>query len=387
MVQRHRSGQKPPLSIGIVISTLGLLRGGLETIATRAAAELAERGHRVTLVSGYWPGRHLPTELRRLPVTWTRVPCVPLNLSIWERLFSSRSSFRLLKIQSLSFYYASRFHPRVNQIMRNLDVTMTFLEVETVLFSRWRQSFARPNASYFPGMIDWNWLKKDRSVVRVAISDMITRRHARLADFQIDAVVPPGLDEVWYDMPYEVRPRARRLLYVGRLEANKGLPDLVKIFHSLAQEHPDIELILIGDGPLRDWLLQLRTRLGLDERLVFAGSLPPEDVRQSLMHADGFLFPSKYESFGIAVLEAMAVGVPVLCSDLPALREVAGQAACFLPVDEVSAWTAAAQRLLADRGWRVELSQAGRLQARRFNWSNIAMELEKYLYQAVEQYR
>jgi glycosyltransferase involved in cell wall biosynthesis len=114
------------------------------------------------------------------------------------------------------------------------------------------------------------------------------------------------------------------------------------------------------------------------------GDLSPERLREELRQADLFVFPSHYESFGIAVLEALAVGVPVICSELPALREAAGEAARFSPAGDVAAWADAVGTLLADVDERRRLSFLGRERARRFTWSRAVAELENTLYQALE---
>ncbi|HTQ79117.1 MAG TPA: hypothetical protein VMM92_03915, partial [Thermoanaerobaculia bacterium] len=70
----------PALHLGLILSPLGLVRGGAEAMAAQWAVGLSRRGHRVTLVGGVWPGRALPMDLAALPVSWIRVPCAPANL-------------------------------------------------------------------------------------------------------------------------------------------------------------------------------------------------------------------------------------------------------------------------------------------------------------------
>ena len=78
-----------------------------------------------------------------------------------------------LTLQSLSFCYACRSLPRLRQSILSCDITLSFLEIETVKISGWREAHDRPNVSYFPGGIDEAWLRKDRSVMRIAISETI----------------------------------------------------------------------------------------------------------------------------------------------------------------------------------------------------------------------
>src|SRR6266404_3097574 len=70
------------VQIGFNLSTLGLTRGGLETTAVCLAKILAERGQRITLIGGHWPGRKLAADLAELPVRWIRVACPPADLRL-----------------------------------------------------------------------------------------------------------------------------------------------------------------------------------------------------------------------------------------------------------------------------------------------------------------
>lgn len=146
---------------------------------------------------------------------------------------------------------------------------------------------------------------------------------------------------------------------------------------------PNLELRLVGDGPLRRWVEAESAARGLSGRVSCVGQAAPDRVREELRRADLFVFPSHYESFGIAVLEALAVGVPVVSSDLPALREVAADAAVMLPVGDIPQWVAAVAALLQSQEERRRLSAAGRARARRSSWARSVYEMEQYLNQAV----
>jgi glycosyltransferase involved in cell wall biosynthesis len=281
----------------------------------------------------------------------------------------------MLKIQSLSFYYACRLFPQTRGEIPRYDVTLTFLEVETVLFSIWRRKTGRRNVSYFPGGMDWQWLRRDQSAVRVAISQTIAEKYRREFHLQIDGVAPPGIEREWLEADYAPRAKPTLLIFVGRLEANKGLHELLHTFRKLVAVEPELHLKIIGDGPLRGSLQRETETLGLSRQVSFCGELPRSQVRAELQRADLFVYPSQYESFGLAVLEAMAVGVPVLCSDLPALREVTGGAAKLLPLGDSDLWVESIQHLLHDLSARRRLSHAGRARARKFTWAQSVQKL------------
>lgn len=375
----------PPgrLDVAILLSSLGFLRGGLETTAARLAEGLAGRGHRVTLVGGARPGRRLPEDLAALPVRWVRIPCVPGNLSAWRALRHRRPGLPL-KAQSLSFVQACRLDPRVRRLIAVTDVTLTALEIETVLFSGWRANRGRPHISLFPGAIERKWIRRDRSTVRLAMSRDLAERGAALG-LQVHGVALfPGPPASWLELPYTTRPEARTLLFVGRLEPNKGVWELLALFETLAPRFPKLRLRLVGDGPERPAMERQLTTAGLTERVQIVGAVAPERVLRELRAADLFVFPSHYESWGLALVEAMAAGVPVVASDVPGSREVTGAAACLVPLGQPAAWVAATERLIADPAARGRLSLAGRERAAHLTAEHAVEIMEYWLYRALE---
>jgi glycosyltransferase involved in cell wall biosynthesis len=109
---------------------------------------------------------------------------------------------------------------------------------------------------------------------------------------------------------------------------------------------------------------------------MWLGMVSPGRLAALRAGATAVLVPSRKEGFGLPVLEAMAAGVPVLASDLPALREVGGDAATYLPPDDPAAW-AAAITAAAERGpaGRAERAAAGRARAATFTWERTARGL------------
>ncbi|MBI4138654.1 glycosyltransferase [Candidatus Uhrbacteria bacterium] len=135
-----------------------------------------------------------------------------------------------------------------------------------------------------------------------------------------------------------------RLITVGRLHPQKDHATLLK---ALALIKRPWRLQIVGVGPLEGELRALAERLHLSSRIEWLGAR--EDVPELLAASDAFCFPSRYEGFGLAAVEAAAAGVPMIASDLPPLREIlAGDDALFPPSGDVSAWADAIRRTLDD---------------------------------------
>jgi N-acetyl-alpha-D-glucosaminyl L-malate synthase BshA len=138
--------------------------------------------------------------------------------------------------------------------------------------------------------------------------------------------------------------------------------DVVAIFAEVRAAGP-ARLRLVGDGPERAGALAELDRLGLGADVEALGE--PPDLAAVLADADLFLLPSETESFGLAALEALACGVPVIASDVGGLPEVVsdGEVGFLCPVGDVAAMSARARRLLDDPALRAEMAAAARLRA------------------------
>lgn len=121
------------------------------------------------------------------------------------------------------------------------------------------------------------------------------------------------------------RPAGRRVLVVaGRIVPAKGQITALTAFASLASRLPDLHLELIGDGPDRSALVARAASLGIAPRVSFLGWRPRQETLARIAGAAMLLVPSQHEGFGLTLAEAMALGVPAIASDIPALRETAG---------------------------------------------------------------
>jgi glycosyltransferase involved in cell wall biosynthesis len=164
-------------------------------------------------------------------------------------------------------------------------------------------------------------------------------------------------------------------LFVGTLQPRKNLIRLIEAFSNFRFPISDFRLVIAGK---KGWLYQEIFRwveeLGLEKKVVFTGYVPEGDLPVLLSGARLFVFPSLYEGFGLPVLEAMACGTPVVCSNASSLPEVAGDAAVLVDPQDVEGLAAAMERVLGDEELRAELIVRGFEQARKFSWERCARE-------------
>jgi glycosyltransferase involved in cell wall biosynthesis len=179
---------------------------------------------------------------------------------------------------------------------------------------------------------------------------------------------------------------APSILYLGRLQASaKGLDLLLGALGKLAQGVPAVRLVVAGDGPDRAEVESLARSLGLAERVTFVGRVEGEQKWELLRHASVVAVPSRYESFGLVVLEALAAGTPVVGFQLPSLKEIVTPDCGILvaPFD-VDALAEALRATLCDPGRRERMGAVARSRAERFNWDDAATAQEKAYLAAVD---
>jgi glycosyltransferase involved in cell wall biosynthesis len=166
------------------------------------------------------------------------------------------------------------------------------------------------------------------------------------------------------------------LLYLGINKPHKNLAALLRAWallpEPLRQEHM---LVLAGPQDPRYTkdrvLIEL---LGIVESVRWIGRVPEEELPLLYAGATGLVFPSLYEGFGLPILEAMACGVPVACSDASSMPEIAGDAALLFDPANVHAMAAALGQLLSDATLRAGLTDRGLARAQAFTWERAAAE-------------
>jgi glycosyltransferase involved in cell wall biosynthesis len=170
----------------------------------------------------------------------------------------------------------------------------------------------------------------------------------------------------------------KTIVTLSRLSHEKGLDLLMEAWSGLAPQYPDWDLKVFGAGPEEAELREQARTLGLDDTKIFQGKT--SDIDGALSTASVYVLPSRQEGFPVAVMEAMAYGLPTAAFDCaPGIREliedeVAG--GLVVTAGNVSGLAAALERLMKDRDLRVRLGEAGRQAVQRFSPESIVSRWE-----------
>ncbi|MGN6486037.1 MAG: glycosyltransferase [Thermomicrobiales bacterium] len=208
-------------------------------------------------------------------------------------------------------------------------------------------------------------------------------------------MVPPGVDLTRFspgDRAGEraalgLDPDAHLVLAVGRVDPIKGFDTLLEAFRDLAHRDPSARLLLAGGdaddrgnpvGPMTAYA-RIAGELGIRDRVRFIGSIPHEDLVHWYRAVDAVAVPSRYESFGLVAIEAMASGAAVVASNVGGLRFSIedGVSGLLVPHSQPAALAAALARVLADERLRADLGRNAVAAARPFSWETVGADIAR----------
>jgi glycosyltransferase involved in cell wall biosynthesis len=189
------------------------------------------------------------------------------------------------------------------------------------------------------------------------------------ADDRFQAARNPEGEAAW-QVRLGIRPPY--VFYLGQWKAYKNLPMLLDAFKMVRQTHPNAQLVIAGDDPRHPEVRQAAAAMP-EGSVVLPGRLPESAVPDLYRGAAVVVLPSKAEGFGLPIIEAMACGVPVICSDLPVLHELADGVAVFCDPNDPAAFARAIAHTL-DAPSTTRARQLGIERAKSFTWERSARQ-------------
>jgi len=224
-----------------------------------------------------------------------------------------------------------------------------------------------------------NVLKADRIIVNSQAVKKEVVSAFKIPDDLID-IIPLAPSGNYYPLnkaALEGKDRLRRshgeyILYVGTIEPRKNIPTLLRAFRLLREKY-DLKLIIAGGrGWLYEDILKMPHELGIQDSVFFTGYVEEKEILYLYNDAVAVVYPSFYEGFGLPVIEAMSCGVPVVISDIPSLREVAGDAALSFSPDDTEELVHTLEKVLSSETLRMDLRRKGLQRAKQYTWTKVA---------------
>jgi len=220
----------------------------------------------------------------------------------------------------------------------------------------------------------------------ITVNSSATRTRVDQLGFHVPVhIVPFGNPHATGDpVPFRKKPR-KRILFVGRLIEVKGVEDLLHAFSKIRKHHPDAELHIVGDGPLRHDLEKLAQELGVAQSVVFKGYLTGEALQKEYLEASVFVLPSKpdrigqTETLGVVNIEALSYGLPVVASRLGGIPDVIqdGKTGLLFPPGNVEELAQKILQILDSPALAERLVRVGQAHIREhYAWPKIIERLE-----------
>lgn len=356
--------------------------GGSGVVATELGIALAERGHEIHFITYKQPVR-LDLISHQVHYHEVTVPDYPLfHYQPYELALSSKlvDMVKLYKIDLLHVHYAIPHAYAGYMAKQMLAEENIFIPMVTTLHGT--DITLVGNHPFYKTAVTFSINQSD---VVTSVSESLKEDTLRLFDInqEID-VVPNFIDVTKHSNTYTecqrelmAQKHERIITHISNLRPVKRVTDVIEIFYRIQKKIPS-KLIIVGEGPEKERCEALCQKLGIEKNVLFLGN--SSEIDKILCFSDLFLLPSEKESFGLAALEAMACGVPVISSNTGGLAEVnvdgiSGFLSDVGNVDEM-AWNAL--RILEDDSTLLEFKKRAKEASKRFDTKNIVP-----LYEAV----
>lgn len=349
----------------VMLVTYSMMAGGAERVAATLVNYWAERGHEVSLVtitSSASDFYHLQTRVERVGLDLGR-PSYG-----WRQ--SLANNFRIIR--------------RLRSVMRTIrpDVVLSFVDLVNLRVLLAAAGTGIPvvveehtdPTQYSAGRLAAGLRRVlyPRAGAVVVLTKDIAQWASAIAGPASVHVIPNPVGEQFRARQTDAPQQAGKVMAVGRLAPEKGFDLLIRAFAGCADAHPDWKLEILGEGPQRPHLEGLARELGIDEKVVLRGAV--KDTHLALQQSDLFVLSSRFEGFPMALLEAMACGLPVIafdCRSGPREMIQNGVNGVLVPPNDVNALTRAMSQLMGAAEERRRLGQRAVLVAEHFSLAKV----------------
>lgn len=374
------------MRVAIVNSFFPPWRGGAETYAFNLAQELAKRGHQITVLCANDP---LP------PGVYEEHGFIVKRLRLFRRLYGTPlipSLFEELRRLNVDVFHANFPSP---YIAFTVAAASTLRPGRAVL--TWHNDLppvtraARLLIEIHDRLILPSYLRAYDRIIATSQTYADKSRILRALGDKV-TVVPNGVDCERFspkvdatDLRHRLRTSGKIvLLFVGALtkwHRYKGLDVLLRSLRIAVEDAPDLALVVVGDGDLRDDYSRIAQRLDLERNVIFAGDVPDDVLPQYYALADVLMLPSMdmSEGFGLTILEANATGKPVIASRVGGIPSVIqdGYNGLLVPPNDPEALARAILSMRNEAAKAIRMGRHGRLFAQDHDWELVAVQTEK----------
>jgi len=317
------------------------------------------------------------------------LPDMPVeNKNLLYEIFGSKKAWVLTSLTKRLWFGK----PKIDVLFSPSHYTPLFSPTKTIIYLM-DMSFERFGTEYFTNY-DINQLKKWTPLSVKKASKVLTISEFSKSEImklygtpsdKIDVIYPAFDKEVYHGKVPKTKVISVKkkygitgsyLFYWGTLQPRKNISRLIDAFAKI--DKPQLKLVICGKkGWLYDQILEQSKHLGIENRVIFTGFAPNDDLPALIKGSRAFVLPSLYEGFGMPAVEAQAVGTPIVVSAVSSLPEVAGPSAIYIenPESVDSIKCALDQVLALSISERLKLIKEGKENTKRFDWDISAQKI------------
>jgi len=342
--------------------------GGIGLHAHEMSKWQAKLGHDVTVFTSNVDGR--PQQeykdgyriIRFKPVYTAKGNAI--MLSMLSRLLRERRNFDIIHAHS-HLYFSTNLCAFVRKLGSTpLVITNHGLLSQTA--PMWLQRI------YLPTLARWTYEVTDKVICYTEEDKSI------LEDLGVDSdkivVIHNGIDHELFT-PREKEKNSNKILWIGRFTPGKGVEYLIDAFNFLVKDFPELRLVMVGRGPLRNVVEQKIDSLGLKGSISIIDFIPNSEIPNIYRASDCFVLPSLNEGLPRTILEAMACGIPVVCTKLPQLVDIVRSCGLLVPSRDPESLADAVAKILSNERLAKRFGRNGRNKVvRKYTWKDTVIK-------------
>lgn len=368
---------------------------GVSTSIRTTCHALEQLGHEVTLIAPGYPEPHAD-DAQILRVAGRRVLFDPEDrLMRWNELLRLGHGLAAQRFDLLHIHTPFAAHYAGLRLARSLGLPV--VETYHTFFEQYLEHYI----PFLPGALlrlaARRLTASQGNAVDALVSPSLAMRD-QLLRYGVSTpveVIPTGIDLEAWRTPTAPDPRPAlglapdqpMLLFVGRLAFEKNIEFLLEMFVHVLAQHPDARLVLAGEGPAEPRLRRRSAQLGLDGKVLFVGYLPRDGALQALYRAaDAFVFASTTETQGLVLIEAMALGVPVVALAEMGTRDILREGeGCLVAPREPRGFASRVLELITQPHYMADLAAKAVLAAEAWREDRVAERLITLYARVIEQ--
>jgi glycosyltransferase involved in cell wall biosynthesis len=326
------------------------------------------------------------------------------GIKVFHPRFLTGPGYSLYNLEADTYYWSIR--RQVDRLRREFPFDLIHANfgypdgvVAAKLSRRYKVPFLiTEHASWIPWMENYPQARRkavwaaEKSAFHIAVSAYARQTIAHFTgETEKLRVVPNGVDvSIFTPLQNGSKPKLNQILFVGLMRHVKGIDLLLNAMRKLVGQMPELKLVLVGGGVYRDYIEQEKDlrhmvqEFGLEKNVEFAGIKSPEEVAGYMRESSLLVLPSRAETFGVVLIEALACGTPVVATKCGGPEDIVNEkVGRLVPKEDVNALAEAIREVIAGRD-KYDAQQLRDYVLRNFSWEHIALKMVDLYAEAVK---